>query len=145
MASDDKAVKFNMDNLNELIASMKTEYVLRVGILGSKAKAQHDGKGSKSGLTNAELGSFHEFGTKNLPRRSFLEDSLKLKLKFNDEQFREMRKSLFIVLKTSLSRCSLNLSDNGCHAPNPFVSKPSSIISKHLPPNSVRNACIFFF
>lgn len=92
MANEDKAVKFNMDNLDDLIKSLKSNYVLRVGILGSKASAQHDGESSK---TNAEIGTFHEFGTKKLPRRSFLEDSLKLKLKFNDSQFADMRKKLF--------------------------------------------------
>ena len=94
MANESK-VKFNMDNLNDLVKSLKGEYVLRVGILGQKAGANHD---KESGLTNAELGTFHEFGGKDdkrPPRRSFLEDSLKLKLQFNSSQFSEMRKKMF--------------------------------------------------
>lgn len=96
MVNDDTKLKYNMDNLEKLIRSLKTDYVLRVGILGSKAKGQHD---SESGKTNAEIGTFHEQpngpGSGKLPRRSFLEDSLKFKLKFNAEQFRDMRKILF--------------------------------------------------
>lgn len=92
MANDDAKLKYNMDNLEKLIRSLKTDYVLRVGVLGSKAKGQHD---EDSGKTNADIGTFHEFGTKKMARRSFLENSLKFKLKFNAEQFRDMRKILF--------------------------------------------------
>lgn len=94
MANESK-VKFNMDNLNDLVRSLKGEYVLRVGILGQKASASHD---NESGLTNAELGAIHEQPDrdgKKMPRRSFLEDSLKLKLQFNSSQFAEIRKKLF--------------------------------------------------
>ena len=83
-----------MTNLDDLIKSLKDNYTLRVGIIGSKAKASHD-KNSKNSLTNAELGTFHEFGTSKMPRRSFLEDSLKFKLKFNTEQMKELRNALF--------------------------------------------------
>ena len=83
-----------MKNLDELIKMFKDDYTLRVGIIGAKATAKHD----KSDLTNAEVGTFHEFGSadgKHPPRRSFLEDSLKFKLKFNEEQMKDMRKILF--------------------------------------------------
>lgn len=53
-------VKANLDGLNGILKGLKTNHVLRVGILGADAKAQHD---NESGLTNAELGSVHEFGT----------------------------------------------------------------------------------
>ena len=90
-----KDVKFSDNGLRDLIASLKKDYFVRVGIIGSKAKrAQH--KNSK--LTNAELGTIHEFGSsdgKHPPRRSFLEDSLKFKLKFNDESLKALKQSLF--------------------------------------------------
>ena len=91
----DKSIKFDMSNLNDLIKSLNDNYTLRVGIIGSKAKANHE-KGES--LTNAELGTFHEFGSSDgthPPRRSFLEDSLKYKLRFNTEQMKKMRKDLF--------------------------------------------------
>lgn len=94
MANDSK-VQFNMDNLQNLVKSLKKEYVLEVGILGSQAKAKHD---KNSSLTNAEIGIIHEQPDRDgnkMPRRSFLEDSLKFKLNFNKEQFRELRKVMF--------------------------------------------------
>ena len=73
--------------------SMKDEYILRVGVIGAKGKGSH-GKGED--LSNADIGTFHEFGTERTPRRSFLEDSLKFKLKdFNTEKFRAIRKAMF--------------------------------------------------
>lgn len=39
---------------------------VKVGIQGSDAEADHDG------ITNVELGSFHEFGTARAPERSFI-------------------------------------------------------------------------
>lgn len=52
-------VDANIDELNKLMRMLKKDYIVRIGILGDKASAQHD---SKSGLTNAELGEIHEFG-----------------------------------------------------------------------------------
>ena len=99
MANEAKtSVKYDVSNLEDLLRSLKNEYVLRVGIIGSAAKKQHKGKGKQS-LTNATLGTFHEFGSESVPnhppRRSFLEDSLRFKLKFNNEEFKQIRKSLF--------------------------------------------------
>lgn len=51
-------VKGNTDNLNKILKSIKKDCKLRVGIVGSTAKAQH----KDSSLTNAELGAVHEFG-----------------------------------------------------------------------------------
>lgn len=90
--ANESNVKYNMDGLDNIIKSLKNDYVLRVGILGSNAKNKHD---KDSGLTNAEIGTFHEFGTSKMPRRSFLEDSLKFRLQFNSEQFKQLRKVLF--------------------------------------------------
>ena len=58
---------------------------MRIGIIGSQAKTQHE----DTKLTNAEIGTFHEFGTDNLPRRSFLEDPLREKLNFKNSKFRK--------------------------------------------------------
>lgn len=90
--AEDAVIKFNDKQMTDLISSLKKDFVLRVGILGGKASSMHDGK---SGKTNAEIGTYHEFGTRKMPRRSFLEDSLKLRLKFNSSQFQQMRKNIF--------------------------------------------------
>lgn len=81
-----------MSNLDELIKTLGDNYALRVGVIGSKAKTKHDAGES---VTNAEIGTFHEFGTSKMARRSFLEDSLKYKLRFNTEQMKDMRNKLF--------------------------------------------------
>lgn len=87
-----KEIEYDIKNLDEIIKALKNDYTLRVGIIGSKAKnVSHKG----STKTNAEIGTFHEFGTSKMPRRSFLEDSLKLKLKFNSEKLRDLKKVLF--------------------------------------------------
>lgn len=91
MANDNNKVQFDATKLDNLIKSFKQDYFLRVGVLGSKAKNVHDNKSKK---TTADIGTFHEFGTANLPRRSFLEDSLKHKIKFTAEEFRKIKKSL---------------------------------------------------
>lgn len=52
-------VEANIDELNKLMRMLKKDYIVRIGILGDKACAEHD---SKSGMTNAELGEVHEFG-----------------------------------------------------------------------------------
>lgn len=88
-------VKANTDGLDNLLSLLEKDYILRVGILGSKAKAKQH---KNSSLTNAEIGTFHEFGSedgKHPPRRSFLVDSLQFKLKFNEEQMKPIRQSFF--------------------------------------------------
>lgn len=94
----DNSIKYNTAELDKLIKCLMDDYTLRVGILGSKASKTHD---SESGLSNAELGTIHEFGSaddKHPPRRSFLEDSLKFKLKLDSEPLKELRKTLFTQL-----------------------------------------------
>ena len=133
-------VKANLDGLNKLLRSLKSDYVLRVGIIGAKA-----GKDHNEGLTNAELGAVHEFGgdihipahdiktyksiklnkkgefkgykfggkfrkaklkstnfeetfhikeqTINMPKRSFLEMPLKMKLNFNESEMKDIKKA----------------------------------------------------
>ena len=97
MANDQlpEKIKFDLSGLEELLAALKGNYVTRVGIIGAKAKAKHNGKDN---LTNAQLGTFHEQPDrpgKKLPRRSFLEDSIKHELKFNSEKMKPMRAKLF--------------------------------------------------
>lgn len=94
MANDNAKVAFNIDNLQDLIKSLKQDYFVRVGIIGSKATTSHN----KGDLTNAELGTIHEQpnndGTK-MPKRSFLEMPLKEKLKYDENQFKQIKKSAY--------------------------------------------------
>lgn len=85
-------VKANLDGLNSILKGLNDDAVLRVGIIGQKAKAEHD---SESGLTNADIGTFHELGTSKMPQRSFLERPLKERLNFNNSEMAEMKKVLF--------------------------------------------------
>ena len=91
----ENGIKYDTKNLDEIMKSLQNELTLRVGIIGSKASAQH----GDDGLTNAELGTFHEFGSQSVkdhpPRRSFLEDSLKFKLNFEGEKGKFLRQSFF--------------------------------------------------
>lgn len=85
-------IKFEMDNLTKLARSLKGDQdkVIRVGIIGGKAHASH-GK-----LTNAEIGTFHEFGGKGgkrPPRRSFLAEPLSMKLDVSKDK--GLKKSAF--------------------------------------------------
>lgn len=90
------AVKFDLSAMDDLIKSLKSDYFIRVGILGSKASATHDDKSKK---TTAEIGTYHEFGSQKVkdhpPRRSFLADSLKFKIDFNSQQMQNLRKDMF--------------------------------------------------
>lgn len=88
-------VQGNLDGLNKLTKMLKEDYTLRVGILGSKARSQHD---SESGVTNAELGSFHEFGTVKMPQRSFLWMPLIEKLNFNNPDMQGLKKVIWMQL-----------------------------------------------
>ncbi len=72
------SVKVDLTGLNNLIKTMDSQHVVRIGILGdkprSKAKAKEE-KEHKDPPTNAEIGLAHEKGVKsrNLPRRSWLQ------------------------------------------------------------------------
>lgn len=84
-----KRVKANFDNLNKMMKTLKEDYTLRVGIIGSEAKAVSH---KDSAQTNAEIGTHHEFGTKKMARRSFLEDSLKFKITADAAEWRNIKK-----------------------------------------------------
>lgn len=90
-------VKADLTEMYKLMRMLKTDYTVRIGILGGKATAQHKG----SELTNADIGSFHEFGgtSKNgkpqPPQRSFLMMPISSKLNFNQDEMKNMRKLLF--------------------------------------------------
>lgn len=85
-------VQGNLDGLNKLTKLLKDDYTLRVGILGSRARSQHD---SESRVTNAELGVFHEFGTVKMPQRSFLWMPLVEKLNFNNPDMQGLKKVIW--------------------------------------------------
>lgn len=99
--ADDKLpekIKFDLSGLEELILALKKNYTVRVGIIGAKARAKNN---EKSNLTNAKLGTFHEQPNspgKKLPRRSFLEDSIKHEIKFNSEKMKPMRQKAFNLI-----------------------------------------------
>lgn len=71
-------VTFDMSGLKDLVEAMGSEYVTRVGVLGSSGSRQEGGE-----FGNAEIGVIHEFGsqTKNIPQRSFLRMPLEMKSK----------------------------------------------------------------
>lgn len=95
--ADNVVIKADVKGLEDLMRSIKgaEKWRVRVGILGSKAAAQHD---SKSGLTNSEIGTFHEFGTSKMPARSFLYQPLSEKLSETDWR-KEAWKDYFVKFK----------------------------------------------
>ena len=87
-------VKADLTEMYKLMRMLKEDYTVRIGIIGSNAKKQHRG----SDLTNADIGTFHEFGSadgKHPPKRSFLAMPIGNKLNFNNEDMKNMRKFLF--------------------------------------------------
>ncbi len=69
-------VTFDIGKLLEIRAEMKKRYAARVGVLGQKANRNSGEK------TNADIGLVHEMGSlsRKIPRRSFLEMPLTLKM-----------------------------------------------------------------
>ncbi len=67
----DVKIDLNLRPLNDLRKKMKMNVSVKVGVLGSTNS--RDGGGT-AGLTNAEIGVIHEFGSvsKRIPARSFL-------------------------------------------------------------------------
>lgn len=96
-------VEANLDGLESLTKALKEDYKVKVGVIGTKAKAQHEG-----GVTNAELGAFHEFGTKNMPERSFLLMPLTEKL---SEEIPKMKKYIWkqVFVKKAVKEFYQNL------------------------------------
>lgn len=74
--SDD--MQMSTKGLDSILKMLKSKAIIRVGILGNK-------DGRSDGLSNSEIGMFHEFGTTTTPKRSFLRepimDNLDKKLK----------------------------------------------------------------
>ncbi len=83
MDRNDVKINANIDGLNDLMRSIKKaeKWRLRVGILGENATTEHDGKSNK---TNAEIGTYHEFGTTRIPSRSFLFEPLSERISLTD-------------------------------------------------------------
>jgi phage gpG-like protein len=76
---DTGKVDFNDKRIKDLIRTFKGKMpTVRVGILASKDSRNSQGQG---GLTNTQVGMFHEFGTSKVPRRSFLRMPLSTQLK----------------------------------------------------------------
>lgn len=58
MAKPINKTRINFKNIDNLIKDLSQEWSIKVGIIGQKAYEKHEG----SDLTNAELGTIHEFG-----------------------------------------------------------------------------------
>lgn len=77
--SVDTKTRVKLDGLEKIRKALgRSLPEIRVGILGENASRENEGN---SGLTNAQVGAFHEFGTSKLPVRSFLRMPLSLFLK----------------------------------------------------------------
>lgn len=70
-------VTANLSALEGMLESLGGEYAVKVGLIGSGGSEIHD----DSDATNAEIGLFQEFGTVNIPPRSFLRLPLETKQK----------------------------------------------------------------
>ena len=96
MANEQTKVTADLEGLNKLLKNLKSEYFVRIGIIGSSAGQTH----RNSDLTNAKLGAIHEQPNndgKKIPKRSFLEMPLKLKLNFkeNEDTMKEIKKGFW--------------------------------------------------
>ena len=69
-------LKVNLDGLDRLLSNLNEGFVVKLGIFS-------DNNSRAEGLTNAEIGAKHEFGSlsENIPRRSFLLDPVVMKKK----------------------------------------------------------------
>lgn len=71
------SVSLNDKVLKEFIEAYSGKIpVARVGILGASVRSPSSDKEEKEPPTNAEIGSYHEFGTSKMPRRSFLKEPI---------------------------------------------------------------------
>lgn len=74
----DKPYDLELKGLDQIIKALKIKAPsIHVGILSDKATRSKSGKATAN---NAEIGSFHEFGTSTIPMRSFLRVPLSNKL-----------------------------------------------------------------
>lgn len=66
MKEEELSFEFDDKKFKDLLKALTGKLPqIRIGVLGSSGRTE-------GGLTNAEVGAFHEFGTVNLPVRSFL-------------------------------------------------------------------------
>lgn len=94
MAEQDSSMKFSNKNLDEIIKVLRKKIILRIGIMGADAQAEHEG----DGLTNAQLGAIHEQPDndgKKISKRSFLLEPLLEKLNLTTDENKYLRKELF--------------------------------------------------
>lgn len=78
----DDSLTFEVKGLDSVVKALKNVPSLRVGILGDSARTgDHE-----QGLTNAQVGAAHEFGTSRLPVRSFLRMPITMLLESRMEQ-----------------------------------------------------------
>lgn len=70
----DNRIRINTKGIEHLGKVLGERYSIKVGIMGTKARQEHNG----TTLTNAEIGTIHEFGSakREIPRRSFLREPL---------------------------------------------------------------------
>lgn len=68
MSDDDEKTEINLTGLDRLEKAFKKIPVVNVGILGDGSR----GAGGKVANNNASIGAVHEFGSVNVPQRSFL-------------------------------------------------------------------------
>ncbi len=74
-------IELNLTGLDKLIKAVKARLPeIKVGILGQQERVEGD-------LSNADIGAFHEFGTSQLPQRSFL------RVPLMDNLSKELKKS----------------------------------------------------
>lgn len=78
MSDENEETTLNVKGLDQLMRALKQEPPkTRVGILGSNSSRNSKSANSPN---NAEVGAFHEFGTTQLPQRSFLRVPISEKL-----------------------------------------------------------------
>lgn len=77
MAKESK-ITIDLSGLEELRRQIGAGYYTRVGILGSKTDRTSDDGGT---ATNAEIGVMMEFGTEDIPPRSWLRFPIEYKMK----------------------------------------------------------------
>lgn len=150
-------VKADLTEMYKLMRMLKTDYTVRIGIIGSKASKSHG-----ENLTNAELGTFHEFGSKDgkhPPQRSFLAMPIGTKLNFNQESMKEMRKTLFkqLFLKKApedfykaLMSKALEIVENafataGFGEWKPLAARTYAQRSKNLPKSVTKRSLTYWF
>lgn len=83
-------VDFDNSGFKVIKEALKDSYKTRVGLLGS------DGAKDRDGMTNAEIGRIHEFGsiTRGIPRRSWLrkplEENIMKWVKSHAEEYKQL-------------------------------------------------------